>query len=89
LLSARFGEDYQRGVELRVICRDANVWLKVAAGLIAFAVAWLWYQSATAYDPAAAIDRNVYAAIATGLAALGQGIAVIVDAWVPPSASWG
>jgi hypothetical protein len=74
-------------MSIKLMCRGASVWLKVAAGVFAILAACLWFSSATV--PANAEPHNVYAAALTGVSALLQAIYAMIDAWIAPTATWG
>ena len=73
---------------VKLMCRNASVWIKIGAGIVGMVAAVLWYFAAQASVTAEGAALNVYAAASTGIAMLLQSIAAAIDAWIPPTASW-
>jgi hypothetical protein len=74
---------------IRLLARDASVYLKIGAAIVGFVAAVLWYWSATAPDPAVSVTYNKWAAAVTGGAVFLQAVSSLIDWWISPTASWG
>jgi len=74
-------------ISIRTAVRDASVWIKIAAALVGFVPARLWYQSPMSKGEES-ITWNEWAAIASGASVALQAISAAIDAWIPATATF-
>jgi hypothetical protein len=75
-------------IDLKLVARDASVFIKIIAAIVGLIAAYLWYKSATSPRAEMKVRYNKWAAIATGVAVGGQATSSLIDWWIPPTASW-